>query len=198
MFTLTSEVLRKTMPNLSAARAQEFAPELTQGMSKWGIDTWDEITMFLANLAHESGEFRWMEEIWGPTTQQLKYERNFSAPWQEGLRPGDPNYVAFNLGNANKGDGRRYSGHGPIQVTGATNHLLMGFILEQDFLANPLLLTTTHWGVQAACVYWWNNRLDDKAKKSFVAVVKGINGGTIGLADREKYLNLARAAIPKF
>lgn len=198
MFTLTQDMLRKAMPNLTAVRAALFAPLLTEAMARWGIDTYDEITMFLANLAHESGEFKWMKEIWGPTSQQMKYERDFSAPWHDSLSRGDRNYLAHMLGNDEAGDGKKYAGHGPIQVTGKTNHLIMGLLLDRDFVADPDQLTEPFWGTQAAAAFWWNNRLDAKAKKGFVPVVKAINGGTNGLADREKYLTYARRAIPKF
>jgi predicted chitinase len=198
MFVLTPEVLQKIMPRISSSTAQVFAPEFTKGMSRWCVDTWDEITMFLANIAHESGELQFMEEIWGPTYQQLKYERDFSKLWSPGLSTGAPNSLAYALGNDERGDGRKFSGHGPIQVTGKTNHVLMGFILEQDFVTNPKLLTTPHWGVQAACVFWWNNFLDNKVKTSFVNVVKAINGGLTGLPERQEYLKRAQLYVTKF
>jgi len=197
MFILTPDILRRIGPNISQAKADEYAPLLTSTMDRWEIDTFDEITMFLANLLHESGEFRWMAEIWGPTTQQLKYERNFNAAWPP--TPSDQtNKVAYALGNDESGDGRRYAGHGPIQVTGKTNHLLMGFLLELDLVARPELLLEPVHGFDAAGAFWWNNRLDDRVRKGFVSVVKAINGGTTGLEDRQKYLDRATQFIPRF
>ena len=55
--------------------------------------------MFLAQLAHESGQFRYMEEIWGPTDAQRRYE--------------PPGALASRLGNTERGDGFRFKGRGP-------------------------------------------------------------------------------------
>lgn len=187
--TLTIGQLTAVMP--AANGKSKILEALNEAMPRFGIDTRDEIAMFLANLAHESGEYRWMQEIWGPTKEQKTYERDFTMPWGSHLVRGDRNFKPYTLGNSEGGDGRRYAGHGPIQVTGRTNHTIMGFILEMDFVSEPNLLTDIRIGTLAAAAFWWNNKLDDKAKKGFVPVVKAINGGTNGLADRQKYLDRA-------
>jgi len=176
MFTLTPQMLKKIGPNMPQDTADDYAPMLTQGMDRWGIDTYDEITMFLANLMHESGEFRWMQEI----ASGSEYEGR------------------ADLGNTSAGDGVKYKGRGPIQVTGKTNYIIMGMLLDLDLVDNPDLLLDPQNGIDAACAFWWNNRLDDAAKKGFIPVVKAINGGTNGLADRQTYLTRARQVIPQF
>ena len=72
--TLTDAQLRLVMPNLPASKRQRYLPPLIAAMAAYAIDTPLRAAAFLAQLAHESGEFRWMEEIWGPTTAQLRYE----------------------------------------------------------------------------------------------------------------------------
>src|SRR5574343_489373 len=71
---LTPDQLGRIMPNLPAAKAALFLPHLNAAMTEFGIDTMVRTAAFVAQLAHESGEFRWMEEIWGPTDAQRRYE----------------------------------------------------------------------------------------------------------------------------
>lgn len=190
---ITVEQLRQIMPN--AGRKGTIVEALNETLDRFGIDTRNEIAMFLATLAHESGEYRWMQEIWGPTKEQLTYERDFSQPWGPGLKRGDRNFKAYTLGNDEPGDGRKFSGHGPIQITGKTNHVIMGFVLELDLIAQPLLITDIRYGTLAAGAFWYNNNLDAKVKEGFVRVTRVVNGGLNGLADRKKYLDRALGVL---
>ena len=189
MINITADQLGVIMPN--AGQKGKIVEALNEAMPRFGIDTKDEVAAFLANLAHESGEYRWMKEIWGPTKEQLTYERDFSQPWGPELKKGDRNFKAYTLGNDEAGDGKKFSGHGPIQITGKTNHVIIGFVLGLDLMAQPLLITDIRYGTLAAAAFWFNNNLDAKVKEGFVRVVQAINGGTNGLADRQKYLERA-------
>jgi hypothetical protein len=71
---LTAEQLQSIMPRLSAARNSELLPFLTAAMAEFAIEAPLRAAAFLAQLAHESGQFRFMEEIWGPTDAQRRYE----------------------------------------------------------------------------------------------------------------------------
>ena len=190
---LTIDQLSVIMPN--AKKKDEIVDALNEAMPRFDIYTPDQQCMFLANLAHESGEYRWMEEIWGPTKAQQTYERDFDEPWGPTLRRNQRNFKAYSLGNSEPGDGRRFSGHGPIQITGRTNHVIIGHILELDLVENPLLITEIRWGTLAAGAFWFNNNLNRKVEQGFEAVVRAINGGTNGMADRQKYLARARQVI---
>ena len=101
---LSLEQLHAIMPALPAAKGQAFLPFFQAAIAEFAIETPARSAAFLAQVAHESGQFRFMEEIWGPTPAQQRYE--------------PPSSLATTLGNTEAGDGRRFKGRGPIQITG--------------------------------------------------------------------------------
>ena len=62
--------LRQIMPNLAPAKLAFYLPPLNAAMQAYGVKTMLRTAAFIAQLAHASGEFRWMEEIGGPTDAQ--------------------------------------------------------------------------------------------------------------------------------
>ena len=179
---LTDAQLAQIMPNLPQAKRQLYLPHLNQAMQAHGIDTLLRSAAFVAQLAHESGEFRWMEEIWGPTAAQSRYEP-----------PGD---LAQRLGNTQPGDGKRFKGRGPIQITGRFNYKKFGDLLGIDLSANPALAATPELAFATAGLYWKSNGLNELADaQQFVTITRRINGGTNGLADRQRYYEQAKAVL---
>ena len=136
---LTDLHLSQIMPHASQARRKAFLPFLAAAMERHKIDNLPRAAAFLAQLAHESGEFRYMEEIWGPTAAQRHYE------------PDTP--LARDLGNTQKGDGFRYKGRGPIQVTGRANYARYGKELGVDLVGQPELAAKPEHGFDIAGVY---------------------------------------------
>ncbi len=121
---------------------------------------------FLAQLAHESGELRYMEEI-------------ASGSQYEGRK---------DLGNVNPGDGKRYKGRGPIQLTGRANYRLAGAALGLDLEGNPLQVADPMIGMQVAGWFWTRNHLNDLADaRHFEAITRAINGGLNGQDARIRY-----------
>jgi putative chitinase len=172
--SITAAQLQRVWKRAPAARCALFAPLLSDAMARFGIDTLEETAEFIAQVSHESGEGQWLEEI-------------ASGKAYEGR---------LDLGNTEPGDGEKFKGHGMIQCTGRKNHLLMGMLLGLDLIANPRLLCEPKNACDSAAAFWWNHKLDDlAAKKDFVKVTKVVNGGTNGLAERQAYLALARAAL---
>ncbi len=176
--SLSEQALAQIMPNLKAGKRAEFFPFLTRAMEEFEINTPARQAAFLAQLAHESAEFRFMEEIWGPTPAQRRYE---------GRR---------DLGNTQPGDGFRYKGRGPIQVTGRANYKTYGDMLGVDLVNNPQLAATPEVGFRIAGVYWKRNNINAPAdRQDIVKVTKLINGGTNGLEDRKKYYERAKRVL---
>ncbi len=179
---LNDAQLQQIMPNLSPARLALYLPHLNRAMQAYAVDTLLRIAAFVAQLAHESGEFRWMEEIWGPTAAQRRYEP-----------PGD---LAKRLGNTQPGDGQRFKGRGPIQITGRYNYQKFGDLLGIDLSAKPALAATPEVAFATAGLYWQSNGLNELADaRQFVTITRRINGGTNGLADRQKYYERAQVVL---
>ncbi len=169
--------LRAIMPNLSEAKAKEYLPYLNQAMVQGGITTPKRQAAFLAQLAHESGQLRYFEEI-------------ASGAAYEGRK---------DLGNIYPGDGVRYKGRGPIQLTGRHNYRVAGNALGVDFENNPTLAATKEWGFKVAVWYWNSRNLSPKADQntqaSFDAITKAINGGYNGKAARDSYWVKAKQVL---
>ncbi|MDY7229570.1 LysM peptidoglycan-binding domain-containing protein [Hyalangium rubrum] len=171
---VTAAQLRQIMPNLSQAKADEYLPHINRAMQEAGINTKQRQAMFLAQLAHESGGLRYMEEI-------------ASGAAYEGRR---------DLGNTQPGDGTRFKGRGPIQLTGRSNYAAAGRDLGIDLVNNPQRAAQPDVGFRVAAWYWNTRGLNTHADQgNFREVTRRINGGYNGLADREAYYRRALAAL---
>lgn len=172
--------LVKVMPTLTVAKATEYLPHLLAAAECGGIDTPERMAAFIAQLAHESGEFKYWEEIWGPTKQQLKYDTT----------------LAKKLGNLVKGDGFRYRGRGPIQLTGRGNYKKYGNLLGLDLVSDPDKVATPSVGFMVAAVFWLINGLNELAdRRDFRAITKRINGGLTHIEQRVRYWSTAQIAL---
>jgi putative chitinase len=178
---LTSEQLRSIMPRLPAAKNNELLPFLTAAMAEFAIEAPARAAAFLAQLAHESGQFRFMEEIWGPTGAQRLYE-----PFTK---------LSQDLGNIEAGDGKRFKGRGPIQLTGRANYKRFGDQLTVDLVADPLRAARPEVAFRVAGLFWSKKGLNELADlandDAFKEITRRINGGTNGLDDRKAFYAVA-------
>ena len=130
-------------------------PFLAAAMRECDITTKARAEMFLAQLFHESIMLSTFEEI-------------ASGAAYEGRK---------DLGNVQRGDGVRFKGRGPIQVTGRANYKWMSDKLGVDFVTQPKLLATPRYGYRAAAQFWTRAKLNAKADKGdFEGVTRSING----------------------
>lgn len=171
---ISVDQLRRIMPNLSQADAQRYLPYLNSAMNQAGITTPARRAAFLAQLGHESGGLRYMEEI-------------ASGAAYEGRR---------DLGNTQPGDGRRYKGRGPIQLTGRANYREAGRALGIDLENHPERAADPDVAFRIATWYWQSRGLNGLADQgNFREITRRINGGYNGLADREQYWARARQVL---
>jgi putative chitinase len=182
---LTPEQLRSIMPGLAAAKSAECFPFLAAAMTEFAIDPPARAAAFLAQLAHESGQLRFMEEIWGPTPAQRRYE--------------PPSTLADQLGNTDAGDGLRFKGRGPIQITGRANYRRFGDLLGIDLVAAPPRAARPELAFRIAGLFWSKKGLNELADQAtadaFREITRRINGGFNGLPDRQQFYATARTVL---
>ena len=140
-------------------------------MRKWGIKTPLQKAHFLAQCAHESGNFVYTKEIWGPSAAQQRYEGR------------------KDLGNVQPGDGFRFAGRGYIQVTGRANYTQFKKGVTDDVVANSTLVEKKY-VAETACWFWRTRKLNEAAVDDSMGtlkyITKRINGGYNGIDDRKK------------
>lgn len=151
------------------------AKQLTQKyqtlLNNYNINTPKRLAMFWAQLAHESGNFKFLKEL-GNDAYFTKYEGR------------------KDLGNTQKGDGLRFKGRGFIQITGRNNYTLLSKDTRIDYLNNPQWLEREPDALISALWYWNKHKLNTYADKSDLkGATRVINGGYNGLADRESKYN---------
>lgn len=170
---ITTEELHQIMP-FGKARVNEFAAPLNATMVKFYIDNPLREAAFIAQLAHESGELRYVHEI-------------ASGEAYEGRK---------DLGNTEPGDGKRFKGRGLIQITGRTNYAACGSALVLDLINHPELLETAENACMSAGWFWAGHGLNALADKpDFLLITKRINGGTNGWQQRLAYYEKAKQVM---
>jgi putative chitinase len=164
---VTRRLLVAVMPKAKSARLDAMLPHLTSAALEFGINTRERLAAWLAQLAHESAELKYLEEIADGSAYEGRED----------------------LGNTKPGDGRRYKGRGPIQITGRANYAAAGKALGLDLVAKPELLATNYAaGCRAAAWFWKSKGLNELADKdAFGSITKRVNGGFNGLDDRCLY-----------
>lgn len=169
--------LRATMPNLGLDKAVLHLPHLNAASREAGLTTPVRLAAWLAQLGHESGDLRWFEEL-------------ASGEAYEGRK---------DLGNTQPGDGRRYKGRGPIQLTGRANYRAAGQALGLDLEGEPEQVATPGVGYRTAAWFWTSRGLNTYADQGddagFRELTRRINGGYNGLGDRLTRWRRAREVL---
>jgi len=194
--------------------------QLPETIQKFGITSILRLSHFLAQCAHESGEFKIVSEnlnysdvnrivqIFKPEMDQnkdgvieaseLEHAKTFVKNPQA---LGNIAYANRNgNGNESSGDGYRFRGRGYIQLTGKSNYKAFSDFIGEDCVSNPDLVSTKY-SLDSAAFFFQNRKIwqvcdlgstPDVVEK----VTKLVNGGTIGLAERQaeflKFYNLLK------
>jgi putative chitinase len=156
---------------------------------------------FLAQTAHESGDFNFIKENLNYSTKGLmtifkKYFPSEELANQYAKQPAKiANRVYANrMGNGpeESGDGYKFCGRGLIQLTGKQNYTKFAADLGISIEETVAYLETPNGAVSSAGWFWDNNNLNQYCDKNdFVTLTKRINGGTIGLEDRKHHFDIA-------
>jgi putative chitinase len=172
---ITLEDLRAICKHAKQERLALFVEPLNATMDEFEISANPaRETHFLAQICHESGCFRYVEEI-------------ASGEAYEGRA---------DLGNTEPGDGVRFKGRGLIQITGRANYKACGEALGHDFIADPTALEQPVYAARSAAWFWDSRNLNELADRGDSrAITKRINGGLNGYQDRLSYLALAQERL---
>lgn len=181
--TLDFDTLQKIIGPVSAgskqaANAISMLTGLEVGGHRAGLDRPHRLAAYLGQIMHESCTFRYDREIWGNTKAQIRYD------------------TRTDLGNTPErdGDGFKYRGRTPIQITGKRNYELFRYWCGQidpaapDFVANPDAANTDPWEGLGPIWYWSATNLNKYADDGDLKLLtKRINGGYNGLDDRLRW-----------
>ncbi|WP_308198241.1 glycoside hydrolase family 19 protein [Rhodococcus sp. ARC_M6] len=173
---MDAQTLAKVMGNrVSPARYEELCPAFNAAMVQAGCTSERRATMWCAQIGHESGGLQWMEEI----ASGEKYE------WRT------------DLGNTQPGDGVRFKGRGPIQITGRYNYGKVSAWAHSEgyvptptyFVDNPTELSNPTYGFLGAVWYWTvaRNMNGFADNDDLLGATRAVNGGTHGLDDRRAF-----------
>lgn len=201
MTPLSTVQLHAIMPK---ADAPKWVLALSAAMAEYDITTPARAAAFLAQLAHESVELTHVEENLNySATGLLKVFPKRVTPEQAVTLARNPEAIANHvygnrkdLGNTEPGDGWRYRGRGPIQLTGKANYAKAAEALEAPLVENPDAVTAPLVGARVAGWYWQSHGLNELADAGdFTGITKRINGGVLGLAERQAYHRRALLAL---
>ena len=198
---VTPELIREIAPKCSDA----WSTELAHCMIVGEINTPAREAMFIAQMAHESQGFTVFVEnlnysadgllaTWPSRfknrTQALAYARRPEqiASYVYACRNGN--------GDEASGDGWTFRGRGPPMLTGRENYAKAGDALHFPLTTLPDKAAEPDLGSAIAVWFWRSRGLNELSDEGdFVKVTKRINGGIIGLPDRERWLGIAHSVL---
>jgi putative chitinase len=202
-FKFTKEHLTALIPGNTKVDAWYAA--LCDVLPKYGIDTPRRVAHFISQCAHESNNFRSLEENLNYSADALirVFPRYFGTGKKNALEYArNPekiaNYVYMDefrtskMGNVKPGDGWRFRGRGLKQLTGRDNYTRFGKSVGMTAEQAADYVATEKGAIESAAWFWDTNKLNTIADTDDVALMtKRINGGNIGLEDRQRRYNHA-------
>jgi putative chitinase len=182
---------------LVSNNVEQWFEALNANLPTYEINTVERVSAFIAQCAHESGGFKRLKENlnykweslrrvfpkYFPTdelAQEYAHKQEQIANRVYGGRMGN--------GDESSGDGFRYCGRGLIQLTGKNNYTKFAESIHMAVEEVPALLETYDGAVKSACWFWHTNNINQWADVGdILTMTKRINGGVIGLEDRQKH-----------
>ena len=198
-FEFTKDHLEPIIPNNNDVG--DWYEALCEMLPKYGITTKRRVAHFLSQCAHESANFKRLEENLNYSAKALRavFGRYFGAHPKRNADeyhrnpPKIANYVymdefrKYKMGNVNPGDGWLFRGRGLKQLTGRDNYTKFGASVGMSAEEAANYVATKKGAIESACWFWDANNLNEIADTDDVRrMTKKINGGSIGLEDRQK------------
>jgi putative chitinase len=185
--------------------AAKWLEPLEDTFAKYDINTPERQAAFIGQCAHESGNFKTLEENLNYSSQALMrtWPTRFPDSAIAMKYAYHPEMIANKvyggrMGNGveETGDGWKYHGRGLIQLTGKENYANCGSGIGVDLLSSPGLLNTPEYAALSAGWFWNKKGLNTLADAGdFETMTKRINGGTLGLEDRKAKIAKALSVL---
>lgn len=209
---MTPTIQHLRAAGVSQELAERWLPHVQSALARFNINTPMQVAGWIAQCAHESAGFKTLTENlnYSADTMAVVWPTRFAVlgPDKKPVKvkgKNQPNKFALALhrkpemianavysnrmgnGNIESGEGWKFRGRGLKQLTGKFNHIQASKGLGVDLVTNPDLLLEPQWAALSAAWFWSENKCGPIADSGdFVALTKRINGGTIGLEDRQK------------
>jgi putative chitinase len=176
---------------------------LEDTFAKYDISTPQRQAAFIGQCAHESGNFKTLQENLNYSAEGLMktWPSRFTTKEVADQYARQPAKIAgkvYNgrLGNTSEEEAAKYLGRGLIQLTGRENYANCGTAIGADLIGNPNLLTDPEYAALSAGWFWNKKGLNALADAGdFETMTKRINGGLIGLDDRKAKIAKALSAL---
>jgi putative chitinase len=195
---LTLDQLKQMVNN---KHLEHWYEALEQLLPDYDINTPARVAHFIAQCAHESGNFNFVKENlnYRATSLRSLFKKYFPTDELAQQYEKKPEKIANRIyanrmgnGDEASGDGWRYCGRGLIQLTGKDNYTFFAGSLGISVEEAAEYLATFEGAAQSACWFWEQNNLNRFADANDVkGLTRAINGGFIGLEDRIKHTNHA-------
>ncbi len=173
---ITESQIRRIMPKAPENRVTDFVASFNKWADKFGIDTKQRAAGYIAQVAHETLQLIYLEEI-------------ASGQQYEGRK---------DLGNTQPGDGKRFKGRGFLMMTGRANYqeYASSEFCVGDLMSHPEWLSRFPGAQKSAMFYWYKNNLNEYADADDIkGMTRRINGGYNGLAQRQYYYRVAKRVL---
>ena len=205
LIMLTKELLAKAMASVPQKNIDLYGDAIIAACQEFNIDTPLRQAAFLAQINHESGHLNFVKENLNYKAESLRKVFPKYFPTDELAKEYERNpekiankVYASRMGNGDEasGEGYKFRGRGFIQITGKSNYEGCAKDLGKNLIEDPSYLETAEGAARSAAWFWNHRKLNEQAdKKDVKQITKLINGGFIGLEDRQKLYDHALAAL---
>jgi len=209
MSVITIDQLDTAVPKARYEDLVKYIDPLNEGMDRFEINTPNRVAAFIAQVSHESGDFRNTEENLNYSWQALRltWKGRFTTDELAKQYHRQPERIAnfvyagrYGNGDEASGDGWKYRGRGLIQVTFRDNYAAYSRALsDPSVLSAPEQLAQPSHAALSACWFWHSRGLNQLAdagdQAGFNQISYRINGGWNGKEDRLENWAEARAVM---